>query len=62
MGKITTDSAKLPTPTQGIAVQKTSVGSGSRPTKSQKPIMTSMTGVDPTTLGRESPGGNDTLR
>lgn len=38
------------------AKQNVEAGSGSRPTRSMYPIETSMTGVDPKTLGRDVPG------
>ncbi|HEV2097804.1 MAG TPA: hypothetical protein VGR45_02630 [Stellaceae bacterium] len=36
--------------------QNVEAGSGSRPTRSMYPIETSMTGIDPKTLGRDVPG------
>lgn len=61
MAKITSDSPHMTPPAQGIRMQNTSVGSGSRPTPSKIKIPTSAPD-DPMTMGRQSPGGNDVLR
>lgn len=59
--KITHDAPHMTPPPQGIRMQNTSVGSGSRPTMSKIKIDTSAP-PDPHTLGRESPGGNGMLK
>lgn len=59
-GILSGDRVLGPQPSKGgIGVdppQNVAVGSGSRPTRSKYPIETSMTGVDPKTLGRDVPG------
>lgn len=61
MANIISDSPHMTPPKEGMQVQVTNTGSGSRPVASKIKIPTSAP-MDPQTLDRQSPGGNNVLR